>query len=395
MIAVLDRSKVRAAVSAPWQSALLLSCILALLTVICLTLYLKRRRFKSHIHRFLSAQLHRSVSEEAYEGANPAVTLSESELCELKLNRNYFDCSTVNDCDDLEFSRNNLTFHSDLLNGEHSRVFLAKVRPKQGEEQGRLVVVKMADDGSEGENYTGLVEEATTLKQLGRHPQIVQLLGAFLSPQPGFLVLEHLPFGDLKHFLRACSPNEPKLRLGLHSVEYDRRTLSVRDLIGIGQQLAEAAGFVNDRGWVHRDLAARNCLVGVALKIKLADFGLCRKLDSNGFFHGSENDSLPTRWLPPESIQHQHFSRKTDVWSFAVVLWEIFAFAIHPYCGLSSSEAINFVDAGQRLMQPPGCPHWVYTMMALCWQANWPARPSFDEIRNQFHAYFRRVRTEL
>ena len=51
--------------------------------------------------------------------------------------------------------------------------------------------------------------------------------------------------------------------------------------------------------------------------------------------------SLPVRWMSPESISFGRFTLESDIWSYGVVLWEIFSFGIQPYCGLTNEQVKN------------------------------------------------------
>lgn len=50
---------------------------------------------------------------------------------------------------------------------------------------------------------------------------------------------------------------------------------------------------------------------------------------------------LPVRWMSPESVMYGRFTLETDVWSFGVVLWEVFSFGKQPYYGHTNEEVRN------------------------------------------------------
>ena len=74
-----------------------------------------------------------------------------------------------------------------------------------------------------------------------------------------------------------------------------------------------------------QDLAARNVLVGTNEICKVADFGLLREIPRDDSIYISQhNVPCPIRWMPPESISDRVFSPASDVWSFGVLVWEMF-----------------------------------------------------------------------
>ena len=86
----------------------------------------------------------------------------------------------------------------------------------------------------------------------------------------------------------------------------------------------------------HGDLAARNILLTGDLVAKISDFGLSRRLAKGAegnLFDMSQHTSiqLPIKWMALEILENGNFSQKSDVWSFGILLWEIFNFGLEPY----------------------------------------------------------------
>ena len=139
--------------------------------------------------------------------------------------------------------------------------------------------------------------------------------------------------------------------------------------------------------FVHRDLAARNVLVGEGLTVKISDFGLSRDIYSSDYYRVQSKSLLPVRWMPPESIMYGKFTTDSDVWSFGVLLWEVFSFGLQPYFGFSNQEVIEMIRSRQLLPQPEDCPARIYGLMVECWNENPSRRPSFRESHARLRAW--------
>ncbi|XP_052274002.1 leukocyte tyrosine kinase receptor-like [Dreissena polymorpha] len=89
---------------------------------------------------------------------------------------------------------------------------------------------------------------------------------------------------------------------------------------------------------------------------------------------------LPIKWMPPEAFLDGVFTTKTDVWSFGVLLWEMFTLGYMPYPGQTNSDVMQFVSSGGRLDPPEKCPARLNKIMILCWNSIADIRPTFSEI---------------
>ena len=284
----------------------------------------------------------------------------------------------------VEYPRNELEFIKDIGQGAFGRMFKARApNIRKGEEYTTVVVKMLKDDASE-DMELDFEREAALLLELD-HPNVIKLLGACAIGRPRCLLFEYMSKGDLNEFLRKQSPDHFIIRnrsTELLSHPQDRPKLDHFQQLEISKQLASAMMYVSGKGYVHRDLATRNCLVGDDLVVKISDFGLTRRvqLEQGEAYIGSEHDAIPIRWMPIEAILYNRFTFESDVWSFGVVLWEIFSFALQPYYDMDLKEVIKYISEGQVLSCPDNTPQDVYDLMKSCWRLEPHERPSFEEV---------------
>lgn len=127
-----------------------------------------------------------------------------------------------------------------------------------------------------------------------------------------------------------------------------------------------------------QDLAARNVMVGENEQCKVADFGLLRELDDfQEVYVASGDGRSPVRWMAPESISEKKFSCASDVWSYGVLLWEMFNPNQIPYPNFDNMQLVIEVTKGYRMPIPKECPLVVTKIMKACWSLKPSKRPSF------------------
>ncbi|XP_048214167.1 high affinity nerve growth factor receptor [Perognathus longimembris pacificus] len=291
-------------------------------------------------------------------------------------NPQYFSDACVH-----HIKRRDIVLKWELGEGAFGKVFLAECHNLLPEQDKMLVAVKALKEVSENARQD-FQREAELLTML-QHQHIVRFFGVCTEGRPLLMVFEYMRHGDLNRFLRSHGP-DAKLLAGGEDVAPG--PLGLGQLLAVASQVAAGMVYLASLHFVHRDLATRNCLVGQGLVVKIGDFGMSRDIYSTDYYRVGGRTMLPIRWMPPESILYRKFTTESDVWSFGVVLWEIFTYGKQPWYQLSNTEAIECITQGRELERPRACPPEVYAIMRGCWQREPQQRHSIKDVHARLQA---------
>uniref|UniRef100_A0A8B9KWF4 non-specific protein-tyrosine kinase n=1 Tax=Astyanax mexicanus TaxID=7994 RepID=A0A8B9KWF4_ASTMX len=204
------------------------------------------------------------------------------------------------------------------------------------------------------------MSEAVIMKNLD-HPHIVSLIG-IIEESPVWIIMELYQHGELGNYLTQ-----------------NKNTLTNVTLVLFSLQICKALVYLQGKNMVHRDIAVRNVLVATPECVKLGDFGLSRYIENEEYYKASIT-RLPIKWMAPESINFRRFTTASDVWMFAVCMWEMMSRGQQPFFWLENRDVINQLEQGIRLPKPELCPPALYSLMTCCWSYDPGERPSFTEL---------------
>ncbi|KAM9732904.1 serine/threonine-protein kinase ULK2 isoform 2-T2 [Menidia menidia] len=227
---------------------------------------------------------------------------------------------------DFEYSRKDLVGH-----GAFAVVFKGRHRKKTDWE----VAIKSINKKNLSKSQILLGKEIKILKEL-QHENIVALYDVQETPNSVFLVMEYCNGGDLADYLQAKGTlREDTLRIFL-------------------QQIAAAMRILNSKGIIHRDLKPQNILLSYVgrkksnisgVRIKIADFGFARYLQSNMMAATLCGSPM---YMAPEVIMSQNYDAKADLWSIGTVIYQCLV-GRPPFQANSPQELRMFYEKNKNL----------------------------------------------
>nr|XP_025970027.1 fibroblast growth factor receptor 1 isoform X6 [Dromaius novaehollandiae] len=245
-------------------------------------------------------------------------------------------------------------------------------------DQAVTVAVKMLKDNATDKDLADLISEMEMMKMIGKHKNIINLLGACTQDGPLYVIVEYASKGNLREYLQARRP--PGMEYCYNPARVPEEQLSFKDLVSCAYQVARGMEYLASKKCIHRDLAARNVLVTEDNVMKIADFGLARDIHHIDYYKKTTNGRLPVKWMAPEALFDRIYTHQSDVWSFGVLLWEIFTLGGSPYPGVPVEELFKLLKEGHRMDKPSNCTNELYMMMRDCWHAVPSQRPTFKQL---------------
>uniref|UniRef100_A0A1I7XC04 receptor protein-tyrosine kinase n=1 Tax=Heterorhabditis bacteriophora TaxID=37862 RepID=A0A1I7XC04_HETBA len=351
----------------------LLACLL-----VTLILYFKQKKRAAEQDRALNVLYEQLMkTTEGPPPSGPKLPLDQR-VYQLPYNRQY------------ELERDNLEIGSRLGCGQFGQVWmgwLSKPRVSDSMAEKIRLPVAVKDKhwiklmflgplvGTNVQHQKMLAEELKIMCAIGKHPNVLTLIGATLLK---FLLLKAVQAfykffnireieyfrGELYVVVEMCDNGNLKDYLLKHKTRFinEINVVSPPD----DGYLRPNTSTRTQYACIHRDLAARNVLITNKKICRIADFGMAR----------NEHKNYYSYYLTKVS------KLQSDVWSFGIVLFEIFTLGGLPYPTISNDDLLVRLLEGHRNNRPPNCHEDIYELMKRCWDANPNKRPNFTECLN-------------
>ncbi|XP_030074668.1 tyrosine-protein kinase JAK3 isoform X2 [Microcaecilia unicolor] len=304
---------------------------------------------------------------------------------DLPVKDNFWRCMSLTDLLYPPFyEERHLKYISALGKGNFGSVDLCRYDPL-GDNTGDLVAVKKLQQNT-AEHLQDFERETEILRAL-HNDFIVQYRGVCYNTgrKNLRLIMEYLPNGCLREYL-----------------QNHRDHLYQGKLLLYARQICKGMQYLGEKRYVHRDLATRNILVENSNHVKIGDFGLAKILPQDKeYYVVHERGESPIFWYAPESLADSIFSRQSDIWSFGVLLYELFTYGEKSSSPPSEflrlmgsgnqlqlvNQMLDLLMKGVRLTVPPGCHAEVYGLMMQCWALQPAVRPTFSDLEQRMETH--------
>ena len=253
-----------------------------------------------------------------------------------------------------EINRDSFRIEDEIGSGNFGKVYKGTLIGLMGNQSTTPVAIKSIKEDGSSNDIINLLSEIKLMSHISPHPNLVNMIGSCTTDlqENGdlWLLIEFCEFGDFKQYLQ-----DNKTELLTNSLN---RTLNSRCLIMWSYEIAKGMEYLAENKIMHGDLSARNILLATnpykkrPPLAKVGDFGLAKHFYDYVKYEKSSRILVPWKWMAVEFLKYDFFTLQSDVWSFGVLVWEIFSFGGNPYGQQHYEEVLARFETGYRLPCP-------------------------------------------
>mmetsp|Transcript_27391 Transcript_27391/g.46287 ORF Transcript_27391/g.46287 Transcript_27391/m.46287 type:complete len:680 (-) Transcript_27391:7292-9331(-) len=222
------------------------------------------------------------------------------------------------------------------------------------------------------------LKEVQTMALVCNHANVIQLVGMVneASAYSPCIVTVYYPNGSVYDQIFKPAQLPPEQAVLLHE---SQSYFSNSQLVQWALEAAHGVHHLHQEQVIHRDLATRNLLLDDSFHVRVADFGFSRTKEAGASKGFTQSELGPVKWTAPEAMRQKLYSTQSDVFSFGVMLYELFA-QIPPWAGYDSVEVVLQVCSGGRILVPDTVPPYISELIKCCWAQESSERPVFPDI---------------
>uniref|UniRef100_A0A8D0GRP4 Serine/threonine/tyrosine kinase 1 n=1 Tax=Sphenodon punctatus TaxID=8508 RepID=A0A8D0GRP4_SPHPU len=258
-----------------------------------------------------------------------------------------------------------------IHSGSFGGIYRAELEQTGSPGKTKTVILKTLQDSANIREVKDFLEKIKFHQSLGHHENMVELLGCCINQLPVYMILEDVSHGNLLNFLWTCRRDV----MTMDGIPYD---LTETQVYNVGQQIASALDFLQQKKLFHGDVAARNILIQRDFTAKLSGLGVAYETHTYGA--SSVTQVVPLKWQAPERLLKKPPNIKADMYG---LIW-----GAPPFPEVPPSDILQHLQKRKIMKKPSSCHPTMYGIMKACWRWSATDRPSPAEL-------LRRLQTAL
>ncbi|KAG1651548.1 Angiopoietin-1 receptor [Nymphon striatum] len=206
------------------------------------------------------------------------------------------------------------------------------------------------------------------MNAMSHHQNVVALIGKYELDGSLQIVIEHSREILLSALHNSrCTDFSPS-----YSTVQTVSSFTADQLMQFILNISKGLQYLHGNKVIHQHLMSKSILL-IGETPKITNFSMAHYEQDN-------KSSNNTRMCAAETLQHKRYTYKSDIWSLAVLYWEIVTLGGTPFHSFSNKEVTRKVCQGTRLPQPSCISYDLFQLMLDCWQTDPDERPSVESV---------------